>query len=574
MSAGKSSKPLDQLAVPDTLKESPTITTSTMKDPVVSVQKEKPSFSLPVMLSPLKKSESKSKDSTFIKVDYLKPEKTEKTKESVSRILDFANGKMSNGAKTENEVEVKRKLVKSPDIKKEIVKSPEPEAKIQMKEFKEPEVEVAKVEVETVKSETETIIKVEKDDKTTPRKTTDDVKIKAETRKEPGSSSKHSSSSTKTSAHSSSSNHHKSSHSSSSHHKSSSSTHKSSSHSSSYRKDCSRCYRRSKIKKATVGIQVSQPEESNVPKPPTRQLEFEASHRVGVNRRAIKIGTNLSFLKFGRFYHIEVHPNGGASIVHMYQDELDTLNQEDMNQLVEEFFELVFSEDENGYAFHVMGVVHDGARYLPDLLEHMAENYSNLTVKSGVIGRNNDIETCTMMQYYEQVLKNYEEGTVRHGPLHQISLVGKVHEEVGGYFPDLIGKLEKSPFLKKSMPWGKMSIVQMDPRLSNDGPILWIRPGEQLIPTAEMTKTPLKRQRARTNELRNLQYLPRASEARELMFEDRTKAHADHVGMGHERQTTAAVGKLMLLLTYFPGSLNFSFLLLCRCSQSSSLWKT
>lgn len=545
-----------------------------MKDPVVSVQKEKPSFSLPVMLSPLKKSESKSKDSTFIKVDYLKPEKTEKTKESVSRILDFANGKMSNGAKTENEVEVKRKLVKSPDIKKEIVKSPEPEAKIQMKEFKEPEVEVAKVEVETVKSETETIIKVEKDDKTTPRKTTDDVKIKAETRKEPGSSSKHSSSSTKTSAHSSSSNHHKSSHSSSSHHKSSSSTHKSSSHSSSYRKDCSRCYRRSKIKKATVGIQVSQPEESNVPKPPTRQLEFEASHRVGVNRRAIKIGTNLSFLKFGRFYHIEVHPNGGASIVHMYQDELDTLNQEDMNQLVEEFFELVFSEDENGYAFHVMGVVHDGARYLPDLLEHMAENYSNLTVKSGVIGRNNDIETCTMMQYYEQVLKNYEEGTVRHGPLHQISLVGKVHEEVGGYFPDLIGKLEKSPFLKKSMPWGKMSIVQMDPRLSNDGPILWIRPGEQLIPTAEMTKTPLKRQRARTNELRNLQYLPRASEARELMFEDRTKAHADHVGMGHERQTTAAVGKLMLLLTYFPGSLNFSFLLLCRCSQSSSLWKT
>lgn len=26
------------------------------------------------------------------------------------------------------------------------------------------------------------------------------------------------------------------------------------------------------------------------------------------------------------------------------------------------------------------------------------------------------------------------------------------------------------------------------------------------------------------------------------MFEDRTKAHADHVGHGHERMTTAAVG--------------------------------
>lgn len=45
------------------------------------------------------------------------------------------------------------------------------------------------------------------------------------------------------------------------------------------------------------------------------------------------------------------------------------------------------------------------------------------------------------------------------------------------------------------MPWGKMSIVQMDPRLSNDGPILWVRPGEQLVPTAELTKTPMKRQR-------------------------------------------------------------------------------
>jgi hypothetical protein len=45
------------------------------------------------------------------------------------------------------------------------------------------------------------------------------------------------------------------------------------------------------------------------------------------------------------------------------------------------------------------------------------------------------------------------------------------------------------------------------------------------------------------NELRNLQYLPRLSEAREYMFEDRTKAHADHVGHGLDRMTTAAVGQ-------------------------------
>lgn len=49
------------------------------------------------------------------------------------------------------------------------------------------------------------------------------------------------------------------------------------------------------------------------------------------------------------------------------------------------------------------------------------------------------------------------------------------------------------------MPWGEKSIVQMDPRLSNDGPILWVRPGEQLVPTAELTKTPMKRQRLVSN---------------------------------------------------------------------------
>ena len=46
------------------------------------------------------------------------------------------------------------------------------------------------------------------------------------------------------------------------------------------------------------------------------------------------------------------------------------------------------------------------------------------------------------------------------------------------------------------------------------------------------------------NELKNLQFLPRASESREVMVEDRTRAHADHVGYGLDRSTTAAVGLL------------------------------
>lgn len=46
------------------------------------------------------------------------------------------------------------------------------------------------------------------------------------------------------------------------------------------------------------------------------------------------------------------------------------------------------------------------------------------------------------------------------------------------------------------------------------------------------------------NEIKNLHYLPRATEPREVLFEDRTKAHADHVGQSFDWQSTAAVGVL------------------------------
>lgn len=492
------------------------------KEPSQTLSTKKERSSLP--FPPLSSHHNKGKDSsvrkqdTFIKIDYLKPSKSEKSREDVSRILDFSGNKQINGQA----------------VKTEIKQEPEASTTTPSK--------ATLIKIENDLVDQEKSIKQEPSIK----KSSKDTPTKHEIKEEPMSTTKYSSTSSSTKSYhasSSTSNHLKSS-SSSNHHKSSSS---SSSHKSSRSsRECSKCYRRSKIKKNNIGVQVRPPQEAAPPKPITRKLEFEASHRVGVNREPVTIDTNLSYLKYGRFYHVEVHPNGEASIVHMYQDEIDQLSKEELNELVDEFFKFVFSEDENGFAYHVIGIIHDAARYMPDLLDHMAENYSNLTVKAGVIGKNNDIETLSMLQYYENVKKNYSEGTFRYGPLHQISLVGKVHEEVGGYFPDLLGQLEQNPFLKKSMPWGKLSIVQMDPRLSNDGPILWIRPGEQLIPTADL-KTPNKRQRTRINELRNLQYLPRASEAREIMFEDRTKAHADHVGMGHERQTTAAVGKLFFV---------------------------
>jgi lysine-specific demethylase 9 len=83
--------------------------------------------------------------------------------------------------------------------------------------------------------------------------------------------------------------------------------------------------------------------------------------------------------------------------------------------------------------------------------------------------------------------------------------VGTVTEEVGGFFPNFLNMLEKNIFLRLTMPWGEESLVSMEtPQQSNDGPILWIRPGEQLVPTAELNsnRSPQKRKRTGINELR------------------------------------------------------------------------
>ncbi|KAF5274578.1 hypothetical protein FQA39_LY07190 [Lamprigera yunnana] len=249
-------------------------------------------------------------------------------------------------------------------------------------------------------------------------------------------------------------------------------------------------------------------------------------------------------LKWKRYFHVEYHCNGGALVLHAYQDEIKHLKRQDMKELALEFFKVAFSEDESGKAYYVMAIVHGAASYLPDLLDFMAEKKPTLPVKNGLLTRCSDLETTTLTAYHENVLKHYNHGTYRYGPLHQISLVDTAHEEVGGYFPDLLDKLEENIFLDLTMPWGLLSVVHMRRQDSNDGPILWCRPGEQLVPTAECGKSQLKRKRTGINELRNLQYLPRFSEAREYLFEDRTKAHADHVGHGLDRKTTAAVGVL------------------------------
>lgn len=251
----------------------------------------------------------------------------------------------------------------------------------------------------------------------------------------------------------------------------------------------------------------------------------------------------LDTLEFKRLVHIEHQPNGGASVVHAYSSELSCLSPVEMQRFAEEFVGLVFSENESSAAFYVMGIVHGAATYLPDFLDYFSYNFPNSPVKMEILGKK-DIETTTMSSFHAQVKRTYSHGTYRAGPMRQISLVGAVDEEVGDFFPEFLDMLEESPFLKCTLPWGTLSSLKLESRKdSDDGPIMWVRPGEQMIPVADMPKSPFKRKRT-TNEIKNLQYLPRTSEPREMLFEDRTRAHADHIGQGFERQTTAAVGVL------------------------------
>uniref|UniRef100_A0AAZ3RV22 Round spermatid basic protein 1 n=1 Tax=Oncorhynchus tshawytscha TaxID=74940 RepID=A0AAZ3RV22_ONCTS len=246
---------------------------------------------------------------------------------------------------------------------------------------------------------------------------------------------------------------------------------------------------------------------------------------------------------YGRFIHEERQANGGASVLHAYADELASLRPVEMERFTQEFLELAFAERPRGAARYALAVVHGAAAFLPDFLDYFAFNFPSTPVKMEILGKK-DIETTTIANFHSQVGRTYCSGTYRAGPMRQISLVGAMAEEVGDYFPEFLDMLEESPFLKMTLPWGSLSSLKLDCRSqSDDGPIMWVRPGEQMVPTADMPKSPFKRRRS-MNEIKNLHYLPRTSEPREVLFEDRTRAHADHVGQSFDWQSTAAVGVL------------------------------
>ncbi|CAF0878475.1 unnamed protein product [Didymodactylos carnosus] len=266
---------------------------------------------------------------------------------------------------------------------------------------------------------------------------------------------------------------------------------------------------------------------------------------------------NDLYNQFQSLVHIEEHPNGGASLIRTYYNEFSRLSEENMSLFVNYFFDLVYGENTSTHrANFSIGVLHDGAKYLPDLVDYFSLQYPKMIVKTSNMTNSKEICTMTMGEYRNKIIQSYCNGTFRFGPLLHISLVGTVSgkEECGDYFPTFLDKLEENQFLKCVMPWGLNSSLKMANRTeSNDGPILWVRPGEQYVPTAEQKSCHPKKRMA--NELRNLTFNARGSEPREILVEDRTKPHSDYCGGGGV-ETTAAVGLIKAVHAGTPSTVN------------------
>ncbi|KAI6661831.1 hypothetical protein LOD99_9783 [Oopsacas minuta] len=243
---------------------------------------------------------------------------------------------------------------------------------------------------------------------------------------------------------------------------------------------------------------------------------------------------NCSYLQ--KYLKIKYHPNGGATTLHLDQAEIKHLSVPELNELALLFYSQIFSNNLHDSS-HVMGVIHNSVAEQPEYLAFLSQRYPTLRVRVAVLN-SREIRTMTISDYYTEVEASYSFGTFKCGNLNQLSLVGVVDEESGGYLVDLIDLISSNIFIRRSLPWGDISSSPFDqPRDSNDGPILWTRTGEQYIELSDTRH--VKHPQDKVQQF----YLKRKSEPREVFIPDRTFCHLD---FSHNsfRDSTAAAGIL------------------------------
>ncbi|OAF68803.1 hypothetical protein A3Q56_03451 [Intoshia linei] len=240
----------------------------------------------------------------------------------------------------------------------------------------------------------------------------------------------------------------------------------------------------------------------------------------------------------------EQDPNGGGRVLHVYQDAVDRIYQDEDYKLniVQKFIDILFHEPQPSVSNYVIGIVHNGAKFLPNIFDYLLQQNSKMQVKMGLL-TSKEIKTLDFGEFLSNCYDTYTDGTYSCGNLHPINIAGKINEETGGYFTNLLDIMETSMFLKLIMPWSKLtSQSHMQRYQTHDGPILWSRCGEQYISTSDYARNTNKK-----NILHSMDFnvLPRHISKREIMIYDRTFPHADFIIQGSINQkTTAACGLL------------------------------
>ena len=106
-----------------------------------------------------------------------------------------------------------------------------------------------------------------------------------------------------------------------------------------------------------------------------------------------------------------------------------------------------------------------------------------LLIKVEVLGNKKEIRTMPLNEYRRRVKNSFSltSRLFREGPMREISLVGKKGEEQGADFSEFTQKLTSIvPLFRYIIPWGSMALDSINcAQKSDDGPIWWVRPGEQ-----------------------------------------------------------------------------------------------
>ncbi|KAM3171963.1 hypothetical protein ACTXT7_015518 [Hymenolepis weldensis] len=186
--------------------------------------------------------------------------------------------------------------------------------------------------------------------------------------------------------------------------------------------------------------------------------------------------------------YVEHYENGGGYVLHAYAHEIACLTKDEVSLLAKKFFRSLFTEREKKcipipFSYFCIGIVHGAAKHVPELVHYIGNHHPNLIVSTSPLETKNATSTITAKEFSENVFRTYVNGCYRYGPMHAISLVGTKGEERGKFCDDVLEMIARDPFLGLVLPWGKLSsLSSMDPKQSNDGPILWVRPGEQALP--------------------------------------------------------------------------------------------